>query len=83
MKDKEKFVHLLCQASNLLNTKDEQQAIINLAVNLGLIYGQNVQIDVSDLKPCGITFATRGVGIIIANALNVSEQIPQKKSFSD
>lgn len=72
MKNKEKIVHLLCQASNLLSTKDEQQAIINLAVNFGFIYGQAVQVDITskDLKFTGVTFAERGLGIVIANALS-------------
>lgn len=72
MKNKEKIVHLLCQASNLLSTKDEQQAIINLAVNFGFIYGQAIQVDLADkdLKLTGITFAERGLGIVIANALS-------------
>ena len=74
MKDKEKIVHLLCQASTLLNTKDEQQSLVNFAVRLGLIYGQTVQIDITRLdEPKGITFGEHGTGFIIANALSEIE----------
>ncbi len=72
MKDKEKIVRLLCQISNELNTTNEQNAAINLAVSLGLIYGQAIQIDVTaaELKFNDVVFGNRGIGVIISNTLH-------------
>lgn len=75
MKDTKKIIHKLCEISDLLHTANEQQAVITFAANLNLIYGQAIQVDITskELKFSGITFAERGVGKIIVNALNVSK----------
>lgn len=69
MKNK-KIIRNLCEISDLLTT-NEQQAVITLAADLNLIYGQAIQVDVTakELKFNGITFAEYGVGKIIVNAL--------------
>lgn len=78
MKNKKEIALLLSQISDLIGSKEEHQEVINFAVNLGLIYGQKIQVDVTDkdLKLEGITFGEYGTGIIIANAL---KQLPRKK----
>ena len=72
MKDKEKVVRLLNKISNELWSKDEHQALINFATELGLIYGQVIQVDITDkdLKFNGVTFGERGIGITVARALS-------------
>ncbi len=75
MKKSKKIVRLLCEISDLLHTTNEQQSIINLAVNLGVIYGQKVIVDISapELSFGGITFGEHGVGKLVANALSGKE----------
>lgn len=72
MKDKEKVIRLLCQISDRLETTDEQSLLINLAVNLGLIYGQAIQVDITadELKFNDVVFGEYGAGIIISNTLH-------------
>lgn len=72
MKDKEKVVRLLNKISYELWSKDEHQVLINFATELNLIYGQAIQIDITDkdLKFNGITFGERGIGVIVARALS-------------
>lgn len=72
MNDKEKIARLLCRIAELLGTKDEQHAVIKLAVTLGVIYGQKIQVDVTstDLKFNDITFGERGIGELVARALS-------------
>ena len=71
MNDKEKIAHLLCRISALLGTKDEHLAVINLSVKLGIIYGQQIQVDITgkDLKFSDITFGERGIGELIGRTL--------------
>lgn len=75
MKDSKKIIRLLCEISDLLHATNEQQAVINLAVNLGLIYGQKVIVDISgtELNFDGITFGEHGTGKLVANALSNSK----------
>lgn len=72
MKDKEKIVRLLNKISYELWSKDEHQALIKFAVDLNLIYGQAIQIDITgkDLKFNDVVFGERGIGIIVARALS-------------
>ena len=83
MKNKKEIVHLLCQISNHLDTKDEQNSVINLAVNLGLIYGQAIQIDVTaaGLKFNDVLFREYGVGVIISNTLYGSKNSLSELNF--
>lgn len=76
MKDKEKIIRLLCQISDYLGTTNEQSSVINLAVNLGLIYGQAIQVDVTaaELKFNDVVFGEHGAGIIISNTLYGSKK---------
>ena len=77
MKNKKEIVNLLCRISNDLDTQDEHQAVIKFAFELGLIYGQAIQIDVTaaELKFSDVVFGEYGVGIVVSNALYRSKKL--------
>lgn len=80
MKDKKQIMDFCSKISSLLDSPDEHSALINLAVNFGLINGQMLQIDFdlnNNLRFNGVTFGEYGVGILIANSLYHN----QKKSI--
>ena len=73
MKDKKSTVHLLRKTSELLSATNEHIALIKFAADIGLIYGQQVQVDLTGygkLNFKDVTFAETGMGEVIANAQN-------------
>ncbi len=70
MKNKKSVVDLLRKTSELLSTANEHNTLIGFAVELGLIYGQQIQISLGykRLDYNAITFGEYGAGYLIANA---------------